>query len=78
MPFHMQYNEPPKGIQELIHSLEEGQGRVWLQRFIVLLLTLIAFGLYHFDGVRNFSTAEAMDLAQLAGAWPRGAASPPR
>jgi len=65
MPFHMQYNEPPKGIQELIHSLEEGQGRVWLQRFIVLLLTLIAFGLYHFDGVRNFSTAEAMDLAQL-------------
>lgn len=65
MARHMQYNEPPKGIQELIHSLEEGQGRVWLQRFIVLLITLITFGLYHVDGVRNFSTAEAMDLAQL-------------
>ena len=62
---HMQYNEPPKGIQELIHSLEEGDGRVWLQRFILLLLTLIALGLYHFDGVKNFSTVEAMDLAQL-------------
>ena len=61
----MQYNEPPKGIQELIHSLEEGQGRVWLQRFIVLLLTLIVLGLYHIDGVRNFSTSEAMDLAQV-------------
>ena len=61
----MQYNEPPKGIQEFIHSLEEGQGRVWLQRFIVLLLTLIVLGLYHIDGVRNFSTFEAMDLAQV-------------
>lgn len=65
MALHMQYNEPPKGIQELIHSLEEGQGKVWLQRFIVLLLTLIVLGLYHIDGVKNFSTAEAMDLAQL-------------
>ena len=65
MDVHMQYNEPPKGIQELIHSLEEGQGRVWLQRFIVLLLTLIVLGLYHIDGVRNFSTSEAMDLAQV-------------
>lgn len=61
----MQYNEPPKGIQELIHSLEEGRGRVWLQRFIVLLLTLIVLGLYHIDGVKNFSASEAMDLAQL-------------
>lgn len=61
----MQYNEPPKGIQEFIHSLEEGQGRVWLQRFIVVLVLLITLGLYHIDGVRNFSTSEAMDLAQL-------------
>ena len=65
MAAHMQYNEPPKGIQELIHSLEEGSGRVWLQRFIVLLITLIALGLYHVDGVKNLSAVEAMDQAQL-------------
>ena len=61
----MQFNAPPKGIQELIHSLEEGRGRMWVQRLIVLLLAIIALGLYHIDGVKNFGTVEAMDLAQL-------------
>ena len=61
----MQFNTPPKGIQELIHSLEEGRGRMWVQRLIVLLLAIIALGLYHIDGVKNFGTVEAMDLAQL-------------
>lgn len=38
---------------------------MWVQRLIVLLLAIIALGLYHIDGVKNFGTVEAMDLAQL-------------
>jgi hypothetical protein len=57
--------EPPRQIQEWIHELEEGGGRIWLQRAVILLLTVGLAGFYHLERPRNFVAAEAMDMAQL-------------
>jgi hypothetical protein len=56
----------PKGIQYWIHLLEEGVGRIWVRRLVIFLFAVSITGLYHSDGAKNFSAAEAMDQAQLA------------
>ena len=53
-------------VQEIIHSLEEGQ---WAKRIrgLVLLLLIGSIGLvYNLTLMRNFTSPEAMDAAQLA------------
>ena len=53
-------------VQEMIHSLEEGQ---WAKRIrgLVLLLLIVSLGLvYNLNLTRNFTSPEAMDTAQLA------------
>ena len=53
-------------VQEIIHSLEEGQ---WAKRIrgLVLLLLIGSLGLvYYLNLTRNFTAPEAMDAAQLA------------
>lgn len=56
---------PPKGIQDYIYALEEGMGRVWLQRFFFVLGAAAVAALFVLTEARNFSNPEAMDLAQL-------------
>lgn len=54
------------GIQEWIHSLEEGKGAAILKR-LVFFLAVLALGVwYNVREYRNFSTAEMMDAAQIA------------
>lgn len=62
----MDVKEPPKGIQHWIYVLEEGVGRIWVRRVVLVLLALVVTGLFHTDGAKNFAAAESMDLAQLA------------
>jgi len=53
-------------VQEIIHSLEDGN---WAKRIrgLVLLLLIGSLGLvYHLNLTRNFTAPEAMDAAQLA------------
>lgn len=61
----MNPTEPPKGIQTLIHFLEEGAGKVWARRALVLILLVLAVVLYQMNEARNFKSPEAMDAAQL-------------
>lgn len=54
------------GIQEWVHALEVGAGRNYI-RLAALFLGLLALtALYDVRRFRNFSTSEAMDVAQLA------------
>ena len=62
----MDVKEPPKGIQYWIYMLEEGVGRIWVRRVILVLLAIVVTGLFHTDGAKNFAAPEAMDLSQLA------------
>src|SRR5688572_22698653 len=56
----------PVFAQDLIHKLEVGSGYRVL-KFAVGIVAIVALGLlYDLVGFQNFSTAEAMDAAQLA------------
>jgi hypothetical protein len=53
-------------LQDIIHFIEVGAGKR-LFRFVLPVLAILGLALlYDFRGYRNFSTAEAMDSAQLA------------
>lgn len=65
-------NQPPKGIQEYIHSLEEGAGRAWLIRFFVVLFGVFIGVVYHLTEFRNLVNLDAMDQAQVARSLSRG------
>jgi hypothetical protein len=58
-------NQPPKGIQDFIHFLEEGTGAKLLRWFLVVVLLGIVAAVYQFTEARNFLSPEAMDAAQL-------------
>lgn len=57
--------QPPRGIQEFIHFIEEGRGALLLRWFLVLLSLGLAAVIYQMTETRNFATPEAMDTAQL-------------
>lgn len=59
-------SQPPTGIQEWIYSLEEGGGRIWLTRFLVVLIAVFLGTVYHLTEFRNLNAPEAMDTAQIA------------
>lgn len=61
---------PP--IQEVIHWLEVGQGARVLRNLVGLLFLIALTFWYDFYQFRNFSTAEAMEAAQLARNLSRG------
>ncbi len=61
----MKPSEPPRGIQTIIHSLEEGGGKIWLRRLLGLILLVLSASLYQINEARNFRSPEAMDAAQL-------------
>ena len=53
-------------LQEWIHQLEEGAGARYLMRAAALLVLLALALFYNQRQFQNFSTPEAMDMAQLA------------
>ncbi len=57
---------PPKGIQEIIHFIEEGRGAAMIRWFLVILSVGFASAIYQMTEARNFAAPEAMDTAQLA------------
>ncbi|HAB16784.1 MAG TPA: glycosyltransferase family 39 protein [Verrucomicrobiota bacterium] len=57
--------EPPRGIQTLIHYLEEGAGRRWLRGALVVILAAVGAGIYQLNEAQNFQAPDAMDAAQL-------------
>src|SRR5262245_37350014 len=59
-------NQPPRGIQDYIHALEEGGGKILVRRGLLALLAIFVAVVYHLTEFRNFTTQEAMDSAQLA------------
>lgn len=56
---------PPKGIQDYIYMLEEGMGRIVLQRLLFVFAALGVGAVFLLTEARNFSNPEAMDTAQL-------------
>lgn len=62
----METKGPPQGIQSWIYILEEGEGRIWVRRFVLLLIGFIVSAVMHLDGPKNFVAAEAMEQAHLA------------
>lgn len=56
---------PPKGIQDYIYMLEEGLGRVVLQRSLFVFLGIAVAVVFLLTEARNFSNPEAMDMAQI-------------
>lgn len=59
-------------LQDLIYRLEEGRGSRVLSRALVILGLLAVLLAYNLRGFQSFSTAEAMDAAQLARNLARG------
>ncbi|HTI72458.1 MAG TPA: hypothetical protein VMF06_20960 [Candidatus Limnocylindria bacterium] len=57
--------QPPLGIQQWIYVLEEGAGRLWVRRGLLLMVAICLAGLFHLNRARNFVSPEAMDMAQL-------------
>ena len=53
------------GVQEWIHKLEEGEGTRLIKIGTLVLVLVAVVVVYDFREYRNFSTQEAMDLAQL-------------
>jgi hypothetical protein len=53
------------GLQEWIHKLEEGEGTRFIRIGTLVLVLLAVTVIYNLREYRNFSTQEAMDLAQL-------------
>lgn len=62
---NMNPSEPPRGVQTLVHFLEEGTGQKWIRGFLVMILLGVGAALYQFNEARNFYAPDAMDLAQL-------------
>ncbi len=58
-------NQPPKGIQDWIHSLESGATKLWIRWILGSLFLLAMLAMYLFTEARNFSNPEAMDMAQV-------------
>lgn len=58
-------NQPPRGVQDMLHSLESGSGRRWMGWLLALLLGVAVLSLYLFTEARNFSNLEAMEMAQV-------------
>lgn len=58
-------NQPPKGIQDYIYLLEEGAGKVWLRRFLFILIAAFLGTVYHLTEFKNLNAPEAMDAAQV-------------
>ena len=58
-------NQPPKGIQDWIYSLESSAAKLWIRWILGSLFLLGLAALYLFTEARNFSNPEAMDMAQL-------------
>ncbi len=57
--------QPPRGLQDLIHSLESGVIRRLIHCFLVGLLGIGVLALYLLTEARNFSNPEAMEMAQV-------------
>jgi hypothetical protein len=57
--------QPPRGIQQVIHFIEEGRGAALLRGFLVVLSLALATVIYQMTETRNFVAPEAMDSAQL-------------
>lgn len=58
-------SQQPRGIQDIIHFIEEGTGARLIRWFLVLVLLFGAGAIYQLTEARNFSSPEAMDAAQL-------------
>jgi len=58
-------NQGPRGAQDLVHAMEMGAGRRWVQRWLVIMAVLAVGGIYLMREAKNFSNPEAMDLGQL-------------
>lgn len=56
---------PPKGIQDYIYMLEEGMGRIILQRILFIFAGFAVAAVFLLTEARNFSNPEAMDMAQI-------------
>lgn len=54
------------GIQDWVHALEVGEGRKYIKLLAAFLGLLTLTTIYDVRKFRNFSTSEAMDVAQLA------------
>lgn len=58
--------QPPVGLQEWIHKLEEGEGAKFIRIGLLFLALLGLAAVWHIREAKNFNTLEAMDAAQLA------------
>lgn len=58
-------NQGPRGAQDLVHALEMGSARRWMQRWLVAMFVVAIGGVYLLREAKNFSNPEAMDLGQL-------------
>ncbi len=58
-------NQPPKGLQDLVHSLESGAARRWIRNLLVGLIVVVIAAGYLFTEARDFSNPEAMEMAQV-------------
>lgn len=54
------------GLQEWIHSIEEGKGAAIIKRVFLLLLFAALAAAYDIREFKNFTTSEAMDSAQIS------------
>jgi hypothetical protein len=62
----MKPSAPPRGIQTLVHFIEEGAGQVWLRRLLAVTFLGLCGVLYQVNEATNFRAPDAMDAAQLA------------
>lgn len=58
-------NQPPRGLQDVLHSLESGALERWLRYFLAGLIGVAVLVLYLTTEAKNFSNPEAMDMAQV-------------
>ena len=58
-------NQPPKGLQDLVHSLESGAARRWIRNLLVGLVVVVIAAGYLLTEARDFSNPEAMEMAQV-------------
>jgi hypothetical protein len=56
----------PVRLQEFIHKFEEGSGARWLKFVLAVFVVIAAAVAYDLAALRNLSTREGMDNAQLA------------
>src|SRR5688572_28240937 len=54
------------GLQEWIHSIEEGKGAAWIKRIFLLLSFAALAAAYNVREFKKFSAIEAMDSAQIS------------